>query len=325
MNCTRRGILIAGLLFVTGTLVAANLPYCDTRQYAPLELTWNPSTSISQVRSVFPHPLLVQTAILATEDGLLFTGDAGISWSNLPEASAAKIGPVCDIAFDPLVPDVFYAASATKGVWVTRDDGKTFNQIGAKGRGMASDSVASLLVYDGDPSRQTLLAVHGSSAPGMSRSRNAGETWEVLNTDYNFCRLLGGGGNSPQLFLFGSAVKEPDVQTCYTCNTAGEFPVEAERDVVPTDMAQAPVRERGGDVVYIATSDSGLYRIANNDSITVTHDATQLVMKDVSGWASVAMVWGPNADAMRLFVYDPSNLGLVYSTDNLATIQTAGK
>jgi hypothetical protein len=325
MNRARFPILAAGLLYATGTLIAANPPYCDNREYAPLYLAWNTSTSISQVRNVFPHPILVQTAVLATDNGLLLTEDAGVTWKELPEATAAKIGQVGDVAFDPLMPEVFYIASATKGVWETKDKGATFEQIGSKALGMASDSVASLIVYAGDPTRQTLLAVHGSSAPGLSRSTNAGRTWDVLNTGYSFRRLLGGGENSQQLFLIGSTADNPDVQNCYTCNTAGEIPVVAQPDVAPTDMARAPVRERGGDVVYLATSDSGLYRISNNDSSTISHDIKQLAVNDVNGWASVAAVWGPNADVMRLFAYDPTNLGLVFSTDNLATIQTAGK
>jgi hypothetical protein len=317
--------ILAGLLFATAKIPAAEPPWCDKREYAPLDLAWSPNTSLSQVRNIFPHPVMGQRAVLATDNGLMLTEDGGITWKDLPQAAAANIGPVSDIAFDPLSPDAFYVASATKGIWVTKDNGATFTQIGSKALGMASDSISSLAVYAGDPTRQTLLAVHGSSAPGMSRSRNAGQTWDVLNTDYSFTRVLGGGENSQQLFLFGSAAGNSDVQNCYTCNTVGEFPVVAQADVVPTDMARAPVRERGGDVVYVATSDSGLYRIANDDAVTVSHVVKQLTVNDVTGWASVAMVWGPNADAMRLFAFDPANLGLVYSTDDLATMQTAGK
>jgi hypothetical protein len=324
MRRARRTIL-AGLLCATAPLLAAPTPYCDNRVYAPLDLEWNPDTAISQAQSVFPHPVLAQRALLATGSGLLLTEDAGITWKDLPQAAAANVGQVSDVAFDPLLADAFYIASATKGVWVTRDNGATFTQIGSKARGMASDSVASIAVYAGDPTRQTLLAVHGGAAPGMSRSRNEGQTWDVLNTDYNFSRVIGGGDNSRQLFLFGSSAGNSDVRNCYTCNTVGEFPVVAQADVVPTDMAQDPVREKGGDVVYVATSDSGLYRIANEDAVTVSHDVRQLTVKDTSGWASVALVWGPNADAMRLFAFDPANLGLVYSTDDLASMDTAGK
>ena len=318
-------LILAGWLCTMGALTAAEMPYCENRVYAPLDLAWNPDTSFSQVRNIFPHPVMAQRALLATESGLSITEDGGLTWKELPQGGAGKIGQVTDIAFDPLSADSFYAATTAKGVWMSRDDGGTFTQIGSKAQGMAADAVASIAVYAGDPTRRTLLAVHGDTAPGMSRSRDAGQTWDVLNTDYNFRRVMGGGENSQQLFLFGSGAGKMDEQNCYTCNTVGEFPVVAEPDVVPTDMTRAPVREKGGDVVYIATSDSGIYRIANDDSVAITHDTRQLTVPDVTGWASVATAWGPNADVMRLFAYDPANLGLVYSTDNLATTQIAGK
>lgn len=291
MNRICRTFVAAASLLTVGTVIAANVPYCEMREYAPLYLAWNPIADFSQVRSIFPHPIMAGRAVVATESGLSLTEDAGLTWKDSPEAAAAKIGAVSDVAFDPLTSGVFYVASATKGVWITKDNGGTFAPIGAKAQGMASDSVASLILYPGDPGRLTLIAVHGKSAPGISITRNGGQTWEVMDADYNFSRVMAGGENSQQLFLFGSTVKDPDVQSCYTSNTAGEYPVEAVHDVVPTDMASLPAREKGGDVVYVATSDSGLYRVSNDDMVTVSHTVKQLPVANVNGWASVAVVW----------------------------------
>jgi hypothetical protein len=254
---------------------------------------------------------------------LFLTGDTGRTWTPLPEATVEKVGTVNAVAFHPLSPDTFYLASQTKGVWVTTDQGKTFNQIGAKAKGMASDTVTSLIVYTGDPSHQTLLAVHGEAAPGLSRSRDGGATWDVVTTDYCFDRLLGGDGAMGEFYLTGTTAKQHDVQNIYSCSAVGEYPLELVHDVVPTDMAFAPVPFEKNGTAYVATSDSGLYRVENGSSTGDIHDIHKLPLKDVDGWASVGVTWGPNADVVNLFLYDPAKLGLVISHDDLATIRTA--
>jgi hypothetical protein len=296
--------------------------YRDTTEYPPLQLTWSVSTAQTRVTGVFPHPVLPQCAVLTTETGVLITEDAGQTWTALPQAAADKVGPIRDVAFHPISPDTFYLASQTKGVWATTDKGKTFSQIGAKAQGMASDTVVSLSVYPGDVSHQTLLAVHGKAAPGLSRSRDGGKAWDVVNTDYCFNRLLSGDGNMRQLYLFGSTLKEPDIQSVYSCTSVGEFVAEVMRDVVPTDMVFAPTPYRKSPTVYLTTSDSGLYRIDDSDAFGSGNNKP-LPMKDLDGWASVGVTWGPSADAVDLFLYDPTKLGLVVTPDDLATFYLA--
>jgi hypothetical protein len=320
---------VAVYLMLTAALLRADarppLPalYFDSTKYPPFHLTWNTSTDIQDVVAVFPHPLRVQRAALATSSGLLLTEDSGRTWTPLPGATADKVGTILDVAFHPLLPDTFYIASQTQGIWATTDGGKTFTQIGTKAGGMASDTVVSLCVYAGDSSHQTLLAVHGDAAPGLSRSRDGGKTWEVVNADYRFRRLLTGEGNLQQLYLFGSTVKDPDVQCVYSCSTVGEFVTDAVHDVLPTDMVYAPTLYRKPAIVYLSTSDTGLSRIDNLNSAGLAFNVTPLPFKDASGFASVGSAWGPSADAINLFAYDPAKLGLVVSRDDFATYQTA--
>lgn len=294
----------------------------DRRAYPPLRLTWSLNPDIKQVSGVFPHPILLQRAVLATGSGLLLTDDSGHSWSKLPEATVEKVGPIRDIAFHPALADTFYIASQTKGIWVTTDNGKTFRQLGTKAKGMASETVVSLVIYSGDPSNQTLLATHGITTPGLSRSRDGGQTWDVVNTEYCFRRVLC-GDRAPSWFflLIGSTPKEPEIQNLYSCKTVGEFITELLRDIVPTDIACAPLpHTRAISPFYVTTSDSGLYRIDNTEFLP---EVKQLGFKGIDGWASVGVTWGPNADVINLFLYDPSKLGLVVSSDNLAHIRTA--
>lgn len=320
-----------GFLLATMLLVSAAPPpsYYDTTKYPPFQLTWNVSTDQQQVLGVFPHQVMTPRAVLSTAAGLLLTEDAGKTWAPLPEATADKVGPILDVAFHPILPDTFYIASRTKGIWVTSDAGKTFTQIGSKAAGMASDTVVDLIVYTGDSSHKTLLAVHGDDAPGLSRSRDEGKTWDIVNPEYHFRRLISGQGNQQfagvlqQLYLFGSTLKEPDIQSVYSCSTVGEYVDEVMRDVVPTDMTYAPIPYRKPAMVYVTTSDNGLNRLDNSDSSGLSFDLKQIPFKDVTGWASVGSTWGPSADIVNLFLYDPTKLGLVVSHDDLKTFLTA--
>ena len=84
----RRSILLAGLFFAIAKLHAAGSLYCETKVYAPFNIAWSARSDFQQVRGIFPHPLLPQVAILATDAGLMFTADSGASWKPLPEAAA---------------------------------------------------------------------------------------------------------------------------------------------------------------------------------------------------------------------------------------------
>jgi Sortilin, neurotensin receptor 3, len=296
--------------------------YRDTTEYPPLKLTWNTDTDLRQVLGVFTHPVLPRRAVVATQTGVLLTDDAGQTWTNLTGASSDKVGTINQVVFHPVAPDTFFLGSATSGIWMTTDLGKTFTQVGTKAKGMASDTVTDLIVYPGDPSHQTLLAVHGDAAPGLSWSRDNGQTWSVVSPDFHFRRLAGGEGDAQVLYLTGSTMKEPDVQSLYACSTVGEYAVELVRDVVPTDMNFAPVPFEKSGTLYLATSDSGLHRISAPDTVGEAADPVLVGSKDDS-WSSVNVTWGPSPDIMNLYLYDTAKLGLVISSDDLATEQTA--
>ncbi len=292
--------------------------YRDKTEYPPLSFNWSTNTDISQVRSVYPHLFLQRRAFVATETGLLTSDDDGHTWTNLPEAAVEKVGPICDIAFHPVQADTFYIASQTKGVWLTTDNGKTFTQVGGKAKGMASDAITSFIIYPGDGGHQTLLAAHGDAALGLSRSRDGGKTWDVVNTEYHFSRVFGGDGNMTQIYAFGATAKEPDIQCVYTTHTVGEYIAEVVRDVVPTDLVFAPVQWRQQGVTYLATSDSGLYRIDNSSQFGMAYDITKLPYPGVDGWASVDVTWGPTADALNIYLFDPIKAGLVIANKVLS-------
>jgi len=301
------------MLCATGLEAAPKAPpaplFCDMEQYAPPGLTWSRNTSLEHVSGVYPHPVLPFQAVVATAAGLEITEDAGFTWKPLPEATVEKTGVIRTVVFDPAAAGTFYLASKTKGIWSTTDSGKTFTQIGTTANGLAADDVADLDIFSGDKSRQTLLAVHGESGAGMSYSHDGGKTWEVMNPEYHFRRVLS-RTNSREIFFLGSSKQEPDIQSLYVCGTPGEYAVEILRDMAFTDIAASLNRIKS---MYVTTTDGGLYRV---DGGKFSPDVKPLGSKDES-WASVSTGWGPNADVLSLSLYSPSSLGLVITTDDL--------
>ncbi|MDD5351439.1 MAG: hypothetical protein PHQ12_14605, partial [Chthoniobacteraceae bacterium] len=314
---SRRSILaVAALTFLARASLAWADPkplYCDTGSYEPLRLTWRPSPETKQAERIFPHPFLPARALAASSAALWITDDAGRTWAALPQATAEKIGPVRAVAFHPLEKDAFYVASATKGVWATADAGKTFRQMGVQAGGMASDAIADLIVYSGDTTHRTLLAVHGDAECGVSRTRDGGKTWDILNPGYHFRRIICRRAGASELFLFGSTKAEPEVQNLYHCTAPSELPMELLRDAMLTDMAFSNAREPAP--LYVATSDAGLQRVSGEEQIDPIGPSD-------ANWASVSPLFGPNADVIGLCLYDSSQKGLVLSTDELATVRT---
>jgi hypothetical protein len=310
---------LAALLLMAGLtgLAAAEAIYSDKNVYEPVELTWSAQSEFKNADAVFPHPLVNGRAVLTTSSGALQTEDGGRNWK--PWADAARMGRIRTVAFDRMDPRHFLAAA--NGIWETTDNGATFRLLAAKQTGLASDTVADLIYYSGDPGNNTLLAVHGDAAAGISRSRDGGKTWDVVNPEYRFHRLLGGDSSEfKRLFLLGAPKDEPDILGLFMCTTPGEYVSELLRDVPLTDLAFYPAG--GGDILY-STSDKGAGRIAGGRS-SVGQEILPIELQGVPGWASLSVAWGPNADTLNLCGYDPSKAGFVMSGDNMKTFRTMG-
>lgn len=305
------------LLIGIAGLTAAEQIFSDKAVYEPLDLAWSTRAELKNAESVFPHPLIPGRAILTTPANVFQTEDGGINWKPWPEA--AKPGRVRTIAFDPRNPQRFLVGA--NGIWETTDNGATLRPLATKQNGLASDTVVDLIFYSGDPGNNTLLAAHGDSAAGLSRSRDGGKTWDVVNPEYIFHRLKGGASNAfKRLYLIGAPKDEPDVMGLFMSTTPGEYVSELMRDVAVTDLAYYPAD--GGDI-YFSTSDQGAGRILGGRS-SVGQEMQALNIDGVSGWSSLAVTWGPNADAINLCAYDPTKAGFIISGDDMKTHRTMG-
>jgi photosystem II stability/assembly factor-like uncharacterized protein len=111
--------------------------------------------------------------------GLWSTDDSGGHWAALGVASgSAQIGNrVSTIVFDPAHPSVFWETgshSGNGGLYVTRDDGLTFEQLGTMT--MTQD----LAVDFADPDRKTLVT--GTHGHGVMLSTDSGKTFTDIST-----------------------------------------------------------------------------------------------------------------------------------------------
>ena len=293
-------------------------------KYPPLSVAWRPDARIRRATGVFPHPVLPMRVVLATGDGLLASDDAGGTWTPLAQARPEQVGLVRCVAFAPAAPDMFYLASDSKGVWATTDGGKTFRQVGSKAAGMAADACVGVYVYPGDRRFHTLLAIHGEAAPGVSITRDDGRTWRVAGADYVVREILCGNAGDDELVLVAAKKKAPDVFSIYYCISIDDYWLEIVRDVVPTGGALSLLVKpenwseevfRGAHPFY-ATADAGLYRVSKGSGVRAGPAG-------VTFFSSIGVTWGPTADTQVVYAYEPRKLGMVVSTDELATTAAA--
>ena len=277
-----------------------NLPR-HTGAYAVPALVWTPVPELRDVRAVFPHPTRPGAALVTTGTGTWATDDAGANWRELPALRETAVRAVTDVAFRPAYPDTLVVASATRGVWLSRDAGASAAPLGTAATGLLADAVSTVCFYPADPTHRTVLAAHGPAHGGLSRSADLGQTWSALYPEYHIQRLLPGRPGARGLFALAAPATDPERTDLYYTPSVGQFWRDLLTDILSTDAA---VASNTGDL-YLATLDTGLYRIdrAGTRSQPLTPDAAR--------WDSVELTWGAHADEERLYAYDPRREGLV--------------
>ncbi len=287
-------------------------------QYPRFAVAWAPLAFDGRVEAVYPHDLLAGRVIVLTDRHMWLSEDGGGTWRPLEAGSPGKLGRIRALVFDPLEVDTFYAAVAGKGLWVTRDNGKSFTQLGSRQTGLASDEVVGITFWRHDPELRTLLLAHGDSAPGLSRSTDGGKTWRVLHDRYHIYRIEGGritdyGG----LLIVAADRRSPDVHNVYHCLVLDDFWMEVASDLAVTGMVTPTILKAGdnwrGMPVFFSTVDDGLYAVSKVGG-------THVGPKDAKRFASIGVTWGRTADQQLIYAYAPRELGLVVgSTPGLET------
>ncbi len=134
------------------------------------------------VRSLAVHPERPQVFFLGTSDGQIFVSeDSGESWSKLAPGLDRRNLVIDNLAFDPLDPDILYAATwelkSDKG-WLfrTRDGGQTWQEISLKS---FNSAIRAIAIAPSDPQRIAL-----GISEGVLLSLDGGQTWNRITRGY---------------------------------------------------------------------------------------------------------------------------------------------
>jgi photosystem II stability/assembly factor-like uncharacterized protein len=97
-----------------------------------------------QALSVELHPEDPNVIMLGLADGVYRSEDRGETWTQMTRGIGSS-GGISDIVFDPLLPDVIYAAGSSSGVFRSSDAGETWVKIndGLRTRAVVALAIAS--------------------------------------------------------------------------------------------------------------------------------------------------------------------------------------
>ncbi|HEY4687797.1 MAG TPA: hypothetical protein VIK33_00675 [Anaerolineae bacterium] len=116
-------------------------------------------------------------------------GPAPISGVYLPQGQVPGSGRVNGFAIDPGDSQVVYAAASAGGVWKTEDGGETWRSLTDKqvpmivgGIAMHPQDSSAIYALLGEFDGQ-IASTYGYLANGIARSKDAGETWELIGAD----------------------------------------------------------------------------------------------------------------------------------------------
>lgn len=271
-------------------------------------LAWARLRAVRGVRRVLPHPLDPDVAWCATAGGLLVTNDNGDTWAPVASAAADAVGEVACLAVSTRDPQTLCLGSDTRGLFLSRDGGRTWSALGSGAERCASDHVEWVEFCPSDPSGRTLLATHGLAAPGLSISRNLGATWEVFGRDRFLKRFVKQGET---LVAVGSMiVTEGKVWGIHRSGTDGLRWEETMRNIHPAvPAATAAARWQ----FLVSTLDGTILQSFNDGK-----SWGELVRSEGSSWTSLFFTNAPTAKSQVLAAYDPHRQGLCLSRHRFA-------
>jgi len=200
-----------------------------------------------------------------TDTGLYRTYDIDKGWEKLPFGSSLSES-VFVIHTAPQLPGTIWVGTATSGVVVSRDDGKTWNRVDGLPQGVPVSSIAI------DPKRPNHIYV--GTVQALYMSRDGGRTW-------NFGRGLPLGNytsilidpNNPDEIFIASAL-ESDGGIFYSEDGGSKWRrIDSKGMKVPSrrvwTMAFDPSNSR---TIFAGSHSSGVYRIERQAESAVKDD-----------------------------------------------------
>jgi photosystem II stability/assembly factor-like uncharacterized protein len=191
-----------------------------------------------------------------TDSGLYRTYDIDKGWEKLPFGEGLNEN-VLAIYSSPLVPGTIWVGTATSGVLVTRDDGKTWSKTDATPSGIPISTITS------DPTRPNYIYV--GTTQSIYMSRDGGRSWVRAGRGNlslgNFTTILVNPNNPDE--LFAASALEEDGGVFYSTDAGLKWKRVDSKDMkVPSrrvwTMAFDPA---DANTIYAGSHSSGVYRI----------------------------------------------------------------
>ena len=197
-----------------------------------------------------------KNGILAgTDTGLYRTYDIDKGWEKLPFGNGLNEN-VFVIHASPLVPGTIWAGTATSGVVVSRDDGKTWSKVEGLPEGIPISSITS------DPKRPNYLYV--GTIQSIYLSRDGGRTWNRTRGTLplgNYVSILIDPNNTDE--IFAASALESDGGIFFSDDAGQKWRrVDSKEMKVPSrrvwTMAFDP---NDPNTIFAGSHSSGVYKI----------------------------------------------------------------
>lgn len=202
-----------------------------------------------------------------TDNGLFRTYDISKGWEKLSFGAGVSEN-VFAVYSSPLVPGTIWVGTATSGVLVSRDDGKTWEKTDGAPQNIPVISLA------GDPKRPNYI--YAGTTQSLYLTRDGGRSWTRRGGNLplgKFTSILINPENTDELFVASSL--ESDGGIYYSDDAGNKWRrVDSKEMIVPSRRVWAlafdPVdRNR----IFAASHSSGIYRIQRIDDSARSNEA----------------------------------------------------
>lgn len=190
-----------------------------------------------------------------TDNGLYRTYDIDKGWEKLPFGEGINEN-VFVVHSSPLVPGTIWVGTATSGVIVSKDDGKTWAKVDGLPAGIPVSSIAS------DPTRPNYL--YAGTIQSIYLSRDGGRTWNRTRGTLplgNYTSILVNPGNPDE--IFAASALESDGGIFFSSDAGMKWKRVDSKDMkVPSRRVWAMAFDpNDANTIFAGSHSSGVYRI----------------------------------------------------------------
>jgi photosystem II stability/assembly factor-like uncharacterized protein len=204
-----------------------------------------------------------------TDNGLYRSYDLDKGWEKLPFGEGLDEN-VFVVHASPLVPGTIWAGTATSGVVVSRDDGKTWEKVAGLPDGIPVSSITS------DPKRPNYIYV--GTTQSIYLSRDGGRTWNRTRGTLplgNYVSILIDPNNTDE--IFAASALEADGGIFYSDDAGKKWRRVDSKDMkLPSRRVWAMAFDpNNSNTIFAGSHSSGVYRIERRHDSTTAKGAME--------------------------------------------------